>query len=295
MDLSLQQMRYACALAKHLHFGKAAKDQNTSQPNLSVQIKKIEFELNTPLFERSNKQVLLTTQGQRVINTFQSILGMLDVLESDCSGETITTLNVGIFPTLAPYLLPKILPAIKQAIPELSLYIVEEKTATIVERLKAGTLDCILAAHPIDTHMLDYDHVLEDTFYLAVSTENPLSQKEHVSLSDLESEHVMLLEEGHCLRDQALDVCYTDQITIDKSYESSSLETLRAMVAANTGVTFIPGLARDRNKLIQYRSFDKPFSRKICLYWRQSTTHRPLFKTLAKLIQEKASRHNPDS
>lgn len=285
MNISAQGMRYVCLLATHLHFGKASIQANTSQPNLSVQIKKVESELGLQLFERSNKHVLLTERGKNVVKTFTSVLATLDALQRDCNDSVLTTLKIGLFPTLAPYLLPKIMPYIKKKLPKILLYIVEDKTDKIVEKLNEGALDCILAATPINAPSLTHNVLFEDPFYLAVSKDNELSKHKTIHLSDLNHERIILLEEGHCLRDQALDFCFNDSISIDTSYEASSLETLKAMVAANNGVTLVPKLCLDTNEMLTYIPFNNSFSRKIGLFWRKTTIHQNLFSEISGIIQ----------
>ena len=288
MNISTQDMTYVCELAKHLHFGRAAQACHTSQPNLSVQIKKVESELGVIVFERSNKSVWLTTKGKPVIAAFTQVLTQLKDLESSCK-DSKKEIRIGIFPTLAPYLIPKILPQLKTELPNSTIYIVEDKTAVIVEKIQSGDLDCILAAHPIDTKNLDYTLLFKDPFYLAVSTSNPLASKKKVGLQDIQKEQLMILEEGHCLRDQALEFCFSDTFSIDTSYEATSLETIRALVATNNGVTLIPELCLDTNTQIKYIPFKESISRTIGLYWRHSTPYTADFKSMSKLIQKTLS------
>ncbi|MBT5953900.1 hydrogen peroxide-inducible genes activator [bacterium] len=285
MNISTQGMRYVCALAKHLHFGKASVEEHTSQPNLSVQIKKIESELGIQIFERSNKRVLLTAKGRDVVLTFRMVLDKLVSLKSDLGESELNTIKIGIFPTLAPYILPKILPNIKQRFPNLVLYIVEEKTNDIIKQLATGQLDCVLAALPINDSTLSQSPLFRDPFYLAVSKEHSLSKRKHVTLDDLKQERILLLEEGHCLRDQALDVCFNDKLVVDTSYESTSLETLRAMVGSNNGITFMPKLCIDQNEMVSYIPFKEPFSRSIGIYWRKSSSHREFFEAFSACIR----------
>ena len=284
MNISTQDMVYVCELAKQLHFGRAAQACHTSQPNLSVQIKKVESELGAALFERSNRAVWVTKKGELVISIFTQLLAQLKDLESSCKEEK-KEIRIGIFPTLAPYLIPKILPQLKTKLPDITVYIVEDKTNIIIEKLRSGELDCILAAHPIDTKHLDYTLLFKDPFYLAVSTNNPLATKNKVGLDDIQTEHLMILEEGHCLRDQALEFCFSDTFSIDKSYEAASLETIRALVATDNGVTLIPELCLDTNIHINYIPFKEPISRTIGLFWRQSTPFPEDFNKLCKLIK----------
>jgi LysR family transcriptional regulator, hydrogen peroxide-inducible genes activator len=285
VNISAQDMRYVCSLAKHLHFGKAAIDVHTSQPNLSVQVKKVESELATKIFERSNKQVLLSDKGTQVVETFKTILATLDSLQRACSESDLITIKMGLFPTLAPYILPKILTILKQSLPNVSFYIVEGKTESIVDKLNSGQLDCIFGASPIDSLTLESDSLFKDEFYLAVAHDNTLSKQKTIRLADLKNEAVLLLEDGHCLRDQAFDICFSESISIDSNYESSSLETLRAMVSVNRGVTFMPSVCLDKNILVKYIPFEPSFSREIRLFWRKSTIQKALFEKISLSIR----------
>lgn len=285
MDISTQGMKYVCELARTLHFRRAAEACNTSQPNLSTQIKKIEKEIGIILFERSNKVVKLTAEGKQVVAAFQEILSQLAMLKKLPGGTDGIELKMGLFPTLAPYLLPSLIPRLKKRLPALKLTIHEDKTERIVRELTDGALDCILAAYPIDHPKLIADIVFEDPFFVAVSVDHPKAAKPFVTLNDLKTETVLLLEEGHCLRDQSLDICHMDRIPVDTQYEASSLETLRAMVAANAGITLIPQICLDANPLIRYIPFQSPgFSRKIALFRRKTFPNEALMATLIQTL-----------
>lgn len=287
MDISTQSMRYVCALADVLNFNKAAALCHTSQPNLSMHIKKVEKELNIGLFERTNKRVMLTSKGKMIVKTFLDILASLKQLEDLRDDQTSQTLHLGIFPTLAPYFLPKCIPKLKTMIPTLAVHISEDKTNVITDQLLRGELDCILVAYPLeDNAQLLHQIVFEDPFYLAVSSKNRLSKKRMISLNDLKEESILLMDEGHCLRDQTLDICHNKFLHVDPNYRSASLETLRAMVSSDWGVTFMPRLCLDENPLIRYILIENPqLKRTIALYWRKSALKSEIIQQFLKVIR----------
>lgn len=285
MDISTQGMKYVCALATHLNFHKAAKECCTSQPNLSTQIKKIEKECGFPIFERTHKFVKTTQKGHRVVSLFQSILEKIDSIPALGTTTSSGLLTVGIFPTLAPYLLPHIMHELKKSCPTLKLSIIEDKTERICTQLEQGQLDCIIAAHPLSHTQFDHTRLFDDLFFIAMSSDNPLAQKKELSISELKQDQILLLEEGHCLRDQSLGICQNHSLPLNLNYQSSSLETLRAMVAGQSGITFIPDICRDTNPLITYLPIkDAQYSRTIALYWRPSTPMIQLIHRFSKII-----------
>lgn len=272
MNLSTQTMTYICAVATHLNFHKAAKACHTSQPNLSTQIKNIEKELGISIFERTNKFVRVTPTGKKVIETFRDILRQIDTLENLSKSKTYRELHIGLFPTLAPYLLPTLIATLKISLPHLKLTILEDKTEQLCEKLEKGDLDCILAAAPIKDDIFEHSIIFRDEFFVAIPIDHPLAQKTSLTLSDLQHEKVLLLEEGHCLRDQSLEICQNDALPIDFSYQSTSLETLKSMVAINAGITFVPKISIDSNPLLKYLPLKgTPYARRIALYWRKSS------------------------
>ncbi len=268
MDISIQSIQYICELAKTLHFKKAANACHTAQPNISMQLKKVEEQLGVSIFERTNKSVKLTPKGKEIIVMFQDILKKIDTIK-DIANPKIDTLSIGIFPTLAPYFLPIFIPKVRTIFPDIKLKIIEDKTQVITQKLSEGELDCMIAAYPISTQTLEYKILFEDPFYIAMSIQNPLSHYPSLTIQDLKDQSILVLEEGHCLRENALEICHTNLLHIDQTYRAASLETLRAMVASNAGITFMPKIALDNNPLITYKPI-KNMSRKIALYYRKS-------------------------
>lgn len=283
-QLSTQAMIYACTLAQTLNFHDAAKQCHTSQPNLSTQIKNVEKELKSQLFERSKRGVLLTANGKKIIERFEKILNDLQTLHDYSDEETQNHLEIGLFPTLAPYLLPSLMKTLKEKMPDLNLVITEDKTERITQKLIEGELDCILAAYPLPTEDLEHMILFEDVFLVAMPADHPLASKETLKINDLKKERILLLEEGHCLRDQSLEVCHNKALAVDSSYKASSLETLRAMVAGGAGITFIPQLCVDDNPLLKYVPITPTLSRTIALFCRPTSRKKSLFHPLANAV-----------
>lgn len=289
--MNLRDLKYLIALSEHRHFGKAAKACFVSQPALSMQIKKLEDTLGVQLLERTQKSMLLTDIGNTIVQHAQTILVHADEIREMAkqardpeSGE----IRMGLFPTLAPYLLPHIFPKICQPFPNLEIYLVESKTQELLEKLRHGKLDATLLALPLAETDLTSAPLFEEEFHLAVSPTHPLAKKNSIQLSDLENQPLLLLEEGHCLRDQALSFCQKANTRETKRFYATSLETLRHMVAANLGITLMPILASRPNDNVTYVPFEpsqKP-SRTIGLVWRTASARSSLFKKLADQIRD---------
>jgi LysR family hydrogen peroxide-inducible transcriptional activator len=283
MKISIQDMRYVLALAETRHFGRAAQACYVTQPSLSNQLKHLEKRLGTPLFERSRKHVMITPFGQAFVTRAQDIIRRIEDLETMQEDPFVGDLKIGLFPTLAPYLLPQLMPKLIETFPTLRFIVSEEKTLTLIQKLRDGDLDCILAAAPLSEPRFEHRHLFDDDFVLAVYPEHPLASHEQVSLQDLR-EPLLLLEDGHCMRDQALSVCTLAGTSAREDYRATSMETLRYMVAAKVGITLIPELAiphpRATETQIRYIPFDHPPQRKIGLYWRKSSEKTRVFEAL---------------
>jgi len=288
--MNIRDYQYLLAVAKHKHFGKAAQECYVSQPTLSTQLKKMEEQLGVQIFERGKKQVIITSIGQQIIDKAQELLNTHNQIKQTAkqfsdplSGE----LKIGVFPTLAPYILPIITPQIKDNYPKLQLYIVEEKSDIILSKLKSGELDCILHALPLTAENLVIKHIFSEEFYLAVGPNHTLANIKSVTQKQLKGEQLLLLDDGHCLRDQALDVCNKVGATQEHSFKATSLETLRHMVAANTGITLIPQLAKKDNDGIKYMSFTAPApQRDIAFIWRKSDARQGLYNSLTQILKK---------
>lgn len=288
MNMNLRDLQYLVTVAEHLHFGKAAELCHVSQPTLSMQLKKLEETLGVQLFERTNKQVMLTGIGKEItararniLEETQQIQAMARAAKNPLSGEV----RLGVFPTLAPYLLPELVPLLKAALPAIHLLLVEEKTPDILHKLEKGELDCALLALPVEHAALEYTELFVEPFYLAVPAGHRLAKRKRVNFADLTHEPMLLLDEGHCLREQALEVCHRIGTAEAQHFRATSLETLRHMVAAGGAVTLMPKLAIRRDEtLIRYIPFAAPQpARRIALVWRKTSARKPLFEAMARL------------
>ncbi len=287
--MNLRDLSYAQALAETLHFGEAAKRCHVSQSTLSIQIKKLEESLGTPLFERDAKTVRLSEAGAALLPTIRKILeGASDLtrhaqaLRDPLAG----TVRLGAFPTLAPYLLPHIMPDLTQALPNVRFELIEEKTETLVARLLEGSLDAAFIALPADYARLDALALFAEPFCLAVAPGDPLARERKLKLDDLARANILLLDEGHCLRAQSLELCQRIGIGESQSYRATSLETLRHMVASGAGATLMPQLAVKPDDGLVYLPFQNPTpQRHIALVFRSSTARRVLFARMAQEVR----------
>ena len=288
--MNLRDLQYLVAVADHLHFGKAAEYCHVSQPTLSMQLKKLEERLGVQLIERSNKHVLFTSIGQdittrarRILNEAEHIKTVAANARDPLSGD----LRLGIFPTLAPYLLPRIMPSLHQALPALNLLLVEEKTDLLLQLLQRGTLDAAMLALPITQEGVMTQALFTEPFLLAVPASHPLATRQTVDYESLQDITLLLLDEGHCLREQALDICRAIGTGEARHFRATSLETLRHMVAAGNAVTLMPALAALPNPAIVYIPFaESPPARTIGLCWRDMSARYILFSRLGTCITD---------
>ncbi|WP_028387709.1 LysR substrate-binding domain-containing protein [Legionella fairfieldensis] len=292
--MNLRDLHYFVVLADVKHFGEAARRCHVSQPTLSMQIKKLEDELGIVLFERTNKQVMLTDNGNALVPRARQILTQISEMKEmakAASDPYVGELRLGVIPTLAPYLLPHVTPVIQASFPGLRVFLVEDKTPRLIDKLSTGQLDAAVMATPI-TAEFSSEILFEEPFYFA-TTNASIKNKNKMTLSDLVNQPVMLLEEGHCLREQAIAVCQLAKAEVRADFTATSLETLRLMVQAGLGVTLLPALAvsqiNDNN--LQIIPFLKPVpSRTIALYWRPETAKRTCLSAIAELISTVANR-----
>lgn len=289
--MNLRDLRYLVALADHKHFGRAATASFVSQPTLSTQIRKLEDELGVALVERAPRRVMLTPVGREIAERARKVIGdvaqMSEIARRSRDPEA-GTVRLGLFPTLAPYLLPHVLPAVRKRFPRLELLLVEEKTDAILARLRDGRLDAGILALPVHDDQLHIEPLFEEPFVLAVPRAHRLATRDTpLSLAELDHEHLLLLEEGHCLRDQALDVCRLAGADERDGFRATSLETLRQMVAAGVGITLLPMLAVQSPvppspdiRLLPFRG--KPPSRALAMVWRRSSAMGAFLEQLAQ-------------
>jgi len=292
--LNLRDLKYLVALADHAHFGRAAAACFVSQPTLSTQVMKLEDELGVALVERAPRKVMLTPVGREVADRARRIVAeveqMREVARRSQDPEA-GTVRLGLFPTLGPYLLPHVVPHIRARFPRLELLLIEEKSPGIVAGLRSGRLDAGLLALPVHDEQLHAEFLFEEPFVLAVPEAHPLANRESLSLEELSKERLLLLEDGHCLRDQALDVCALAGASEMTGFQATSLETLRQMVAANVGVTLLPTLAVKppvaRSHAIHLLGFrDSQPSRQIAMLWRKSSAMHDFLLQLAEVFRD---------
>jgi LysR family hydrogen peroxide-inducible transcriptional activator len=290
-------LRYLEALAENLHFGRAAEACAVSQPALSMQIKELEEELQVSLVERRKSGIELTEQGEEIVRRGRTILASVrDLRDYAKHQEKVLsgTLRLGAIPSIAPYLLPEALPELQRRFPELNLQLRETITETLVRELIGGDLDLILIALPIDDPEIETAYLFDDKFVLAMRATK--GRRQRTATPDmLLHDRLLLLEEGHCLRDQALSFCHLVTPEARESFGASSLATIVQMVAHGYGITLLPEMAissevhhRDDIRLLR---FAKPEpKREIGLAWRKTSPRKTDFKAFAALLQEVAAK-----
>jgi len=292
--VNLRDLRYLVALADERHFGRAATRCHVSQPTLSAQVRKLEQYLGVPLVERQPKGATLTPIGKQVVERARRVLQESDAileLAGSSRDPLAGQLRVALIPTVGPYLLPRVAPALQRDLPKLKLLLYEYQTGPLLERLRAGDIDVgVLALPAVPMDGLDSTILYEEPFALAVPHTHRLATRKRVDIDDLRDETLLLLEDGHCLRDQALEVCSRVDVHEAQDYRATSLETLRQMVAAGHGVTLLPELAIaapiGTTRGLEIRPFDAPPpSRTIGAVWRKSTTRGPAIEAIANSVR----------
>ena len=262
--IKLRDLQYLVAIKEHRHLGRAAEACFVSQPTLSSQLKKLEEQLGLLLIERSRQSVMLTTAGQVVVEKAEVVLRSAEELEQ--TARTLTAplegdLHLGLIPTLAPYLLPHIMPVLSEALPDMQIYLHEEQTEVLLNQLQSGKLDMLILPWLGTMEGLTKAELFDEPLVLAMPEAHPLAEQQQVSLSQLKGEPILVLESGHCLREQSLGYCFTAGAEEDGRFRATSLETLRYMVAGGAGLTLMPALAVMNAKEaagITYRPFTAP-------------------------------------
>jgi LysR family hydrogen peroxide-inducible transcriptional activator len=295
---TLRQLKHLVALAEHHHFGKAAQASFVTQSAFSSSIQDLEATLGAQLVDRSKRRVVFTPLGLEVVARARGVLHEAHELAAlaQLAREPLTgTLRLGVIPTISPFLLPRVLPGLRKAHPRLKLYLTEDLTGRLVEGLHGGRLDVLLLALPCDCGSADTVILWHDEFSVAVPKGHPLAEKKLVQPDDLHGEALLLLQDGHCLRDQALSACELTSPERTRAYEGTSLQTLTQMVANGLGVTLTPQVALDAGILRGTDVVARPLAggraaRDIGLAWRRGTGRREEFQllgqTLARLIRE---------
>jgi LysR family hydrogen peroxide-inducible transcriptional activator len=292
-SVNLRDLNYLVALADHRHFGRAADACHVSQPTLSTQVRKLEEELGVALVERAPRQVMLTPAGADIVERARRVLAEVAQMRETARRTTdpeAGSVRLGMFPTLGPYLLPHVVPRLRARFPRLELLLVEEKTETLLGMLRSGRLDAAVLALPLHEEGLHCEPLFAEPFMLAVPAGHALAKRAELPLKALANEHLLLLEDGHCLRDQALEVCSLAGAGEKEGFRATSLETLRQMVAAGVGITLLPMLAVKppvpTSSSIGLIAFRDPPERRLALVWRRSSATAGFLRQVAKVLRE---------
>lgn len=290
-NVTLKQLRYFHALAREQHFGRAAEACSVTQPALSMQIQELEASLGLDLVERTRSGVKLTAKGEQIAGRAQSILNdVRDLIDfaKQSAGVLSGTLRLGLIPSVAPYLLPPLLPLLKQHYPGLALHVRETQTETLMRELVEGKLDVLLLALPVKHPDIETLALFEDRFLLALPKTQNLSGRVRATPDLVKQERLLLLEEGHCLRDQALAYCSLKHVDTINTFGASSMSTIVEMVAAGLGITLLPELCilvEERGREIKLMRFVEPEpARTIGLAWRHSSPRADDYRALGKLV-----------
>jgi LysR family hydrogen peroxide-inducible transcriptional activator len=298
--MTLTELKYIVAVAREKHFGRAAEACFVSQPTLSVAIKKLEDELEVKLFERGATEVSVTPLGQEIVRQAQQVIEQAQAIREIAKrGKDPVSgpLRLGIIYTIGPYLLPDLVRQAIARVPQMPLMLQENFTARLLDLLRNGELDCAILAEPFPDTGLAMAPLYDEPFMAAVPTTHPLARRKSISAEELKQETLLLLGTGHCFRDHVLEVCpeyarFTSTGTsagegIRKSFEGSSLETIKYMVASGMGVTVVPQLSVPAHKQahIRYLRFTAPVpTRRVVLAWRRSFTRYEAIAALRNAI-----------
>jgi LysR family hydrogen peroxide-inducible transcriptional activator len=288
--ITLRQLRYLASLARHRHFGRAAGDCAVTQPALSMQIRQLEREIGAELVERRPGEIALTETGLEVAQRAERILAATHDLVDFARHRDVLSgeLRLGIIPTLAPYVLPRVLPRLQSGYPHLRLEVRETLTKVLIGELVAGNLDVVLSALPVEGADVETLQLFIDPFLLAVPADDPMPQQGRVAMADVDRRRLILLEEGHCLRDQALAFCATASGDAAAGLGATSLATVMQMVANNYGVTLLPQVAAGdnvRDSRVKLLRFAEPQpARTIGLAWRRTSPRKRDFTALGEIV-----------
>ena len=289
---SIRQLQYFLSVIELRHFGQAAERCFVTQSTLSTGIQELENLLGVQLLERSKRKVMPTPLGLALAEKARQIVELSTELVQQAQGEQgilVGTLRLGVIPTIGPYMLPRVLPAIRERYPELKLQLIEDQTARLVERLNSGAIDCAIIAFPYDLTGLEVELFWQEIFYVAFPPQHPLSHGGPIPSAKLPPDEIMLLEEGHCMRDQALSSCHMRGLQGHAAVQGTSLYTMIEMVAGGQGITFIPEMAVDSALVEQSNISLRPLAekgphRKIGLVWRPTYHRKDDLHLLAQLM-----------
>jgi len=293
--MNFRELEYLVAVDTYKHFRKAAKKCFVSQPTLSGQLKKLETELGVQLVERTTRNVFLTPIGEEIVKKARAILAeaaSIEDLIKTYSDPMSGRINIGLIPTIAPYLLPLIVQPINRTYPKLEIILHEVQTEVMLKKLVEGTLDAGILAVPLEMKGLEQIILYNEPFYVALNNKHKFANKSKIMKDDLKGETLLLLEEGHCLRGQVLDVCSYAMTKERKDFQGTSLETIRHMVSTGIGITLIPQTAIEstnlnQNSSIKYIPFSKPApARSVGFLFRKTSNRKICFQNLACLIEK---------
>jgi LysR family transcriptional regulator, hydrogen peroxide-inducible genes activator len=294
--MTLTELRYIVAVARERHFGRAAEACLVSQPTLSVAIKKLEEELDVKLFERGGSEVTVTPLGEEIVRQAQSVIeqaaGIKEIAKRG-KDPLDGALKLGIIYTIGPYLLPDLVRQVIAATPQMPLMLQENFTVKLLEMLRTGELDCAIMAEPFPDTGLAIAPLYDEPFVVAVPKAHALATRERISAQELKQQTMLLLGTGHCFRDHVLEVCpefarfSSDAEGIRKSFEGSSLETIKHMVASGMGLTVVPQLSvpKDPQRHVSYIPFSEPLpTRRVVLAWRRTFTRYEAIAALRNAV-----------
>jgi LysR family transcriptional regulator, hydrogen peroxide-inducible genes activator len=294
--MTLTELRYIIAVARERHFGRAAEACFVSQPTLSVSIKKLESELGVIIFERGGSEITLTPIGENIVQQAQRVLDAANQIKeiADQGRDPLRgALRLGVIYTIGPYLLPRIIKSMIERYPDMPLILQENFTVRLVEMMRTGEIDVAILADPFDTTGLDTLPLYDEDFVVAVPKKHHWTKKQQIASVDLKQETMLLLGVGHCFRDQVLEVCpeaarfAANSAGIQKTFEGSSLETIRHMVAEGLGITVLPrmSVSLDDDPLLKFITFSPPVpNRRIVLAWRKSFSRDRAVDALHEVI-----------
>lgn len=288
--MNIRDFRYILAVAGERHFGRAAALCNVSQPALSGQIGKLEAHLGVTLFERSNRHVSVTPAGEEIVELARQLIATVDRIELTAAAARDPLsgpLRLGMIPTIGPYLSPLILPAIREQLPKVSVVLAEATTEELEQRLVDGSLDvAVTATTPAHKRLEDRELYMEP-FDVVLPAGHALASRESLDISDFLTEELLLLTDGHCLRDQVLDVCHLNPAEATPNTRETSLETIIALVASGEGITMVPRLSRSATGNIDgiaCRKTTEPVGRVVRLAYRATFPRRQLLDRLGEVI-----------
>ena len=294
--MTLTELRYIVAVARERHFGRAAEACFVSQPTLSVSIKKLEEELDVKIFERGASEVTVTPLGDEIVRQAQSVIEQASAIKEIAKrgkDQVSGPLRLGVIYTIGPYLLPDLVRQAIERVPQMPLMLHENVTARLLDMLRTGELDCAIMAEPFPDAGLAVAQLYDEPFMVAVPRRHALAKRRSIGAEELKQETMLLLGTGHCFRDHVLEVCpeyarfSSNAEGIRKSFEGSSLETIKYMVASGMGVTVVPQLSvpKDAQPYVKYIPFEKPApTRRVVLAWRRTFTRYEAIAALRNAI-----------